>query len=335
MIAPLTEESILPCDLLDGYLEPYYIYNGMKLSRANPLHRLLLQKLKIIKIHNNIKISADLNRTLDIFLDELKDVVRDEKLLRDFLLEVHLSYVRDYTQKRFWVREDNIHDSNATEQALGNDEDVASRLAAIYYKNLGITAEDIYQVVSQYIRQTGRSVQDIDLSFATHIANIDVDNGRYKLITLLPDGDNCTLFKSVIRAIQYNDDQEQVLSHLKADVQKCLATYTSYWKLSWFGHHHNQRALEVKVAINNCRSLADIRSVLLNQKDIIEGKETPCASPLLAERWSSTKFLVNKKINYQSSGFYQAVTAALASLPMEKVIKDANKTPSPPSFRGI
>lgn len=137
----------------------------------------------------------------------------------------------------------------------------------------------------------------------------------------------------------------------KAVIDK-LDNYISWWKplasalfraltfitLGWvyknYGHHHNNRAIAVKEAIDSCLDTRDISNILKNQKDILENKvvNTDVQTvekykhsdegeakvgyvKLLEDCWA--KRSVNKhdaKTVDKFSGYYKAINGALTEI---------------------
>ncbi|MGC1181349.1 J domain-containing protein [Legionella sp.] len=116
------------------------------------------------------------------------------------------------------------------------------------------------------------------------------------------------------------------LIKIKQEVCSFLNHYTAWWKLSFFGHHHEVRAKQIIKTINKANSLAQIGLIIENQLALFENKATD--SPFhkftlekifdgesidwrLQARWfnSSPKNVPLQK-NLMGSGYYRALKLA-------------------------
>lgn len=96
------------------------------------------------------------------------------------------------------------------------------------------------------------------------------------------------------------------LEELKKEVTDEIGRYHSWWKLRLFGHHHGDRAVMVKEAIQYAESVEEIGNILQNQQDLFSKKNltTECK---LSGRYRLFKHLKNK----EKGGYSAAIDKAL------------------------
>lgn len=95
-----------------------------------------------------------------------------------------------------------------------------------------------------------------------------------------------------------------------------IKKYTSIFKFSIFGHHHNARAKAIIETLKTKGNLREIIFILENQKYILEGKAASNQFLSLPERWSVSAFLKNTRPyqDLEHSTYYQAIKAALVKI---------------------
>lgn len=109
-----------------------------------------------------------------------------------------------------------------------------------------------------------------------------------------------------------DEDATDQLYDCKLEVYRLLDAYISWWKLSLFGHHHDERARSVKDAIKKCHYLEEIKEILENQRDVLKQQITgEVFSSFLGARWTHHLTLKNIPSNSSSSGYYQTIVRAL------------------------
>jgi len=102
---------------------------------------------------------------------------------------------------------------------------------------------------------------------------------------------------------------ENEFSQYKFLVFDKLNEYTSSWKLSLFGHHHNKRAETIKSAVFGAKTVDDVEVILLNQKSLFEsGFVINDTSQLKNKYFYEIK---NKPKNVNTSGYYKSIVSAL------------------------
>lgn len=200
----------------------------------------------------------------------------------------------------------NIHRFNSRRSArserLNNDSStqdlsfkIAKEIANIYYINLELTLEDVQGVITKHLKD----LNEINYNFIKKIERAVIDEERkLTLITILSD-------KNIIKTA--------VLQIYKDKICKIFNQYISWWKLSWFGHHHDKRARIVKAQIQNCQSIDEIKSILQRQEIIMTQKnaeQLPNTS-WQDNRWNERATLKNTPTHPKTSGYYKVITEAL------------------------
>lgn len=109
-----------------------------------------------------------------------------------------------------------------------------------------------------------------------------------------------------------DDSFDANLRGLKNNIAEILKKYICWWKLSFFGHHYDQRACDIKDVIKYTNDPQEIINILMNEKYLIE------AGKLVQNNSFAYKLLDEKEFpklkneaKYKKSGYYQAIVAAL------------------------
>lgn len=105
--------------------------------------------------------------------------------------------------------------------------------------------------------------------------------------------------------------KEDLLLELKSAINHLFNQYICPWKFSFFGHHHNERAIEVLKSINQCKDIEEIDSILANQLDIfIEYNQSTTLEDKLATRWRLAEQVINLPGNNAPSGYLRIISEA-------------------------
>lgn len=222
------------------------------------------------------------------------------------------------------------------------DDDVALRIAneiaEIYYAELDLTLEDVERVITKYFPKQ-ENLQTINDAFIDKIVHTRIDKGRYELLALLPDkyfikaaveklkgnnnyqadnSEDLSFFRKIANRISHwwRGSKEPIspLQSYKDSIKKIFDKYISWWKFSWFGHHHDTRARVVKAQIQNSQDAGEIRAILQRQEAIISRKDENQLpkSSWLDNRWNKWGALKNTHANPNTSGYYKVITEALS-----------------------
>lgn len=118
------------------------------------------------------------------------------------------------------------------------------------------------------------------------------------------------------------------LSELKTRIEAIFAAYISCWKCSFFGHHHNARAMIVLEALLQAKTLMDIEEILNNQQRLFISPELTTTTGALEPRWSEEALVVNKRRPGTIVGYAQAVLNALVVVREFGYVQDVIPIPS-------
>lgn len=111
--------------------------------------------------------------------------------------------------------------------------------------------------------------------------------------------------------------QDQELSTIRENVIKKLQKYLEPW---WRWKNHNRRAaFVIKAITEDAKTIADIHSILMNQKDLLEGNDRNPTQIGFKKPQEKTKgyalycsfFVKNKKKELHKSHYYQSINNAL------------------------
>ncbi len=217
---------------------------------------------------------------------------------------------------------------------------IANMIAYYYYTNLELTLDNVEKVITDYLPQIG-GLSKITDAFIDKIVHARIDKGRYELLSLLPDKD---FIKAAVEQLKGNNkytvDQKSLsflrklvnqisnwwtgskvpaspLQHYKDTIREHFDRYISWWKFSWFGHHHDKRARVVKAEIQKCSDVNEIRAILTRQKRVMLQKSTAMepVSRWNDARWNYRTTLHNVPTKPSTSGYYKAITQALTVRP--------------------
>ncbi len=232
----------------------------------------------------------------------------------------------------------------------GSEDDLAKKiareLAKIYYENLDLTIEDIQTVIKKYFK-TDEAIQAITDDFIDKIVHAKIDQDRMELRALLPDENIIKVAIDALRQPQSflqvvqdwikrawnfiaswfggggggggngnenENGQNSQLYRYKVAITKTIDKYISWWKMSWFGHHHDGRARAVKEAIQFSGSTQEIQNILERQKYmVVPGNENNRNLPSTIwndQRWNSPDTVKNK-YPVNQSGYFKVVSEAL------------------------
>jgi hypothetical protein len=218
---------------------------------------------------------------------------------------------------------------------------IAQEIALIYYENLELTLEDVQGVIKKYF-PTNHDLKKINDSFINKIVHARIDKDRYELLTLLPDKD---FIKAAVEQLKGNryyksnhawhfpfltrmshgffgrwnqsktpKEPPTPLQDYKNKIGKIFDGYISWWKFSWFGHHHDKRARMVKSQIQSSQEIGEIQSILLRQQMIMNKQDVSLLPNTLwsNHRWNDPDTLKNIPADSKTSGYFKVLTAALA-----------------------
>ncbi len=103
------------------------------------------------------------------------------------------------------------------------------------------------------------------------------------------------------------------LDGYKAAISKTLDKYISWWKLSWFGHHHDARARTVKEAIQCADSTVEIQHILKRQQAIVapDNQNNLPVTSWIDSRWNEFNTVKNK-YPVSQSGYFKVLSEALS-----------------------
>lgn len=202
---------------------------------------------------------------------------------------------------------------------------IANEIAIIYYENLELTLEDVQGVIKNNFPQQ-EDLQRIDDKFIEKIVHTRIDKGRYELLTLLPDRDfikvavdklkNVSFFKKIANEISnwWNGIKQPVspLQSYKDNINQVFNKYISWWKFSWFGHHHDERARVVKARIQGSQNVEEIKAILTGQIMIMRDESGPLPTTSWQDsRWNDRNALKNIPTNPGTSGYCKVLDEAL------------------------
>jgi|GEM_PF-5617061 len=90
----------------------------------------------------------------------------------------------------------------------------------------------------------------------------------------------------------YDDGQpaRDSLQAYKDKVIAILGKYISWWKFSWFGHHHDNRARAVRRQIRSSANIEEIQKILQRQQQIASVSHNPAQDSLTATEWSNSRW---------------------------------------------
>lgn len=108
------------------------------------------------------------------------------------------------------------------------------------------------------------------------------------------------------------DDHIYILfEKLKSDICQLFDQYISFWKLSIFGHHHNQRAINIKNAIQASKSVLTIIDILDVQTNCLNIQDSKIGTLInltqIDLRWLCTDQMINRPLVVNTSGYYRAI----------------------------
>lgn len=110
----------------------------------------------------------------------------------------------------------------------------------------------------------------------------------------------------------YESPEAVELKAIKSRLSLVFNEYISCWKLSFFGHKHNNRAIEVLDALTDCQKIDEVKSILNNQYNLFtqaEYKSGPV--PHLDSRWSKAKLIENPAKENRQSNYLTMISQAM------------------------
>lgn len=124
---------------------------------------------------------------------------------------------------------------------------------------------------------------------------------------------------------------EQQLLNYKKQVTAHLDGYISWWKMSFFGHHHDARARHLKTLINRATTILEIKDLLSDQQALILNKEHVNNNFLLRDtnkdlpRWWTNKQVKNRVVVNNEESYTKQLESAVNSSGYVKALADGLK----------
>ncbi len=323
--------------------------NGLTLSTGN-LFQAYLIRLMYPEIATPIVDEEAFAPTyyIDVAARDLVLALRrgDSREIRVLLTEYYARVSE--TQNPQYESQFAIADSPPPPPPPGDDDDdlakrIADEIATVYYLNLEITLDDVIAAICKFIPEQSK-LDSLPGDFADQIVSVWIDHNRMQLRALLPDKNIVDvalrqlqgkffgvssivsfikdIWNKFITLFTGSDDAHRAVSPVsfetyRNEISRTLDKYISWWKMSWFGHHHNDRANAVKDVINAAESVEEIRHILLQQKNIMgqvtdESVTIPDDLSWQSVRWNSFFEIRNRPCDPKTSGYCQVVEEALS-----------------------
>lgn len=297
-----------------------YRIGDVYFSDGNPYH------LRIINRHYHTQLRERVWLHSDHHVQELMQSIRDGNAQGAILGYLRAHYANEY--------------SGSSEPPCDDlPTAIAEELAQIYYLNLEITLEDVKQVFRKHF-PTSQALAEVTPAFLSRIKHAKIDKGRMQLRMLLPVPNILEIalravspniferlfqsFRSFLNNLSGSSGSNSPIDRYKQVIAKTLDKYISSWKLSWFGHHHDQRARYLKQEILNTNSVIAIQGLLLRQCELINPENycdeyawddgnilTPFKDETVNRKWNYPEGVVHRSQPTAKSGFFKVLKESL------------------------
>lgn len=126
-------------------------------------------------------------------------------------------------------------------------------------------------------------------------------------------------------------NKPDMLDRYKAVIAKTLDQYISWWKFSWLGHHHDQRARYLKAEIldNRTDSVQQIQDLLTRAADLITpelhtlnyfpNRSVNYQDVATNQKWNTPTNVVHHTQALEKSGFWKVIDRSLAVNPINPI----------------